>query len=209
MRAILPLVVAAGAGSLGGCVSDGETPPRDAQPERPSVVDWKRGTYDSVRLGDRTNRLTDVLGEPEQRGTDLPVEPIGEDFYEIGGLTNYGSPDIPGGDGSDEELRYRHRVFVAIDDRITSLGTTYDGAQTPEGVGLGDDRSLVKRRYPRAACFTQNEGTEYATYPICRVRVCRGRVLGFGGDPIKSLWLAAETWTGMRRCERPTATRKP
>jgi hypothetical protein len=32
--------------------------------------------------------------------------------------------------------------------------------------------------------------------------VCKGRLLGFGGDPIKSLWLAAETRAGLESCRR-------
>jgi hypothetical protein len=147
---VLPAVLAAGvAVALGSCDSSDE-------PTEVLLLDWKRGTYEGVRLGDHSAKLQRVLGRPEQRGRNESFEPIGEDFYDIGGLTNFGSPDI--------------------------------GA-------VGD--------YAGADCFTQNEGTEYVKYPFCKVRVCAGRLLGFGGDPIKSLWLAAETRTGLRRCRPP------
>jgi len=90
------------------------------------AFDWKRGTYEGVRLGDRTAELRRVLGSPVERGASQPFEPIGE-----------------------------------------------------------------------------NEGTEYATYPLCRVRVCAGRLLGFGGEPIRSIWLAAETKRALTRCREP------
>jgi hypothetical protein len=83
---------------------------------------------------------------------------------------------------------------------VTGWGTTDKRAQTPEGVGVGDSRELVERRYPDADCFIQNKGTEYVPYPICKVRVCKGRLLGFGGEPIRSLWLVAETNTGLKTC---------
>jgi hypothetical protein len=166
------------------------------------LLDWKRGTYEGVRLGDHSAKLQRVLGRPEQRGRNESFEPIGEDFYDIGGLTNFGSPDI-GAVGDFETLRYRRRVFSTDGGTVTAWGTTDPRARTPEGVGIGDEREVVERRYAGADCFTQNEGTEYVKYPFCKVRVCAGRLLGFGGDPIKSLWLAAETRTGLRRCRPP------
>jgi hypothetical protein len=168
-------------------------------PEDPLVFDWKRGTYDGVRLGDDSAQLRRTVGRPLKQGENQPVEPVGEDFYEIGGLTNYDSPPL----GPFTTYRYRHRVYALDGDRVTAWGTTDERAQTPEGVGIGDEQGLVKERYPSADCFIQNEGTEYATYPICKVRVCKGRLLGLGGDPIKSLWLAAETKAGLRRCAAP------
>jgi hypothetical protein len=165
------------------------------------AFDWKRGTYEGLRLGDRTAELRRVLGSPVKRGASQPFEPIGEDFYEIGGLTNFKSPAIPGRRSSI--LRYRRRVFLTTGGLVTAWGTTDARAETPEGVGIGDAQALVERRYPEARCFVQNEGTEYATYPLCKVRVCAGRLLGFGGEPIRSIWLAAETKRALTRCREP------
>ena len=174
-----------------------------SEAEDPLVFDWKRGTYERVRLGDEGARLQRLLGRPPKQGESDPFEPVGEDFYDIGGLTNFGSPAVGKRTGGVAMLRYRRRVFMTTGGLVTAWGTTHERAQTPEGVGIGDEQALVEERYPSADCFTQNEGTEYTTYPLCRIRVCKGRLLGFGGDPIKSLWLAAETKTGMRRCVAP------
>ena len=179
-------MLAAGCGSA---ERDGE---RDAL-----VLDWEQGEFAGIQLGDRDARLRRVLGPPLRRGAAEPFQPIGEDFYAIGGLTNFKSPTI--GRGSDT-LRYRRRVFLTTGGRVSAWGTTDPRARTPEGVGIGDDQALVERRFRHASCATQNAGTEYATYPLCRVRVCAGRLLGFGGDPIRSIWLAAETRRALGRC---------
>jgi len=169
----------------------------------PLVLDWKRGTYHGVRLGDGTTRLIRILGRPQRRGRDEPGLPIGAEACEIGVLTNHASPDIGRRIVDFEELRYEREVFGITGDRVVDWGTTDQRAQTPEGVGVGDSRERVKRVYPRADCFIQNEGTEYAPYPICAIRVCKGRLLGLGGSPIKSIWLAAETKQSLKHCERP------
>ena len=169
-------------------------------PQDTLVLDWQRGTYEGLRLGDDTSALRRALGAPVRRGAEEPFRPVGQDFYEIGGLTNFASPKLATA-ANPTTLRYRHRVFATTGRRITAWGTTDPRARTPEGVGIGDAQQDVERHYPSARCFTQNEGTEYATYPICKVRVCAGRLLGFGGDPIKSLWLAATTRTGLKRCD--------
>jgi hypothetical protein len=198
LRLVGVSLLVTGGVAFGACNSD-EVPAAGGHADEREVLDWERGTYEDVRLGDSTARLVRVLGPPEERGRNEPAEPIGENFYDIGGMTNYASPEIAAA-GAYEVLRYRRRVFNVEGDRVTSWGTTDDRAQTPEGVGVGDSQDLVERRYPNANCFIQNEGTEYTTYPICKIRVCAGRLLGFGGDPIKSIWLAAETKTGLKSC---------
>jgi hypothetical protein len=139
---------------------------------------------------------------PQRPPSNQPLEPIGEDFYDIGGPGYIHLPNIAAA-GKDETLRYRRLVVSVTDGKVTVLGTTDERARTPDGVGVGDSQDLVKERYPRARRFIQNEGTEYTTYPLCKTRVCKGRVLAFGGDPIRSLWLAAETRAGLESCRRP------
>jgi hypothetical protein len=173
------------------------------QPPNSLVVDWKRGAYDGVWLGDDSANVRRMLGRPPKRGRYERFEPIGENFYEIGGLTNFASPDISSGFADFETLRYRRRVFATTGDRITALGTTDPRARTPEGVAIGDNLQLVERRYANADCFIQNKGTHYVNYPLCKVRVCAGRLLAFGGEPIKSIWLAVETTTGLKSCRPP------
>jgi hypothetical protein len=190
-----------GVAGLAACDSGSSPDAEGAESER-REVDWERGRYGRLRLGDSTARVVRVLGEPRKRGLDQPLEPIGEEFHEIGGLTNVRAPRLAG-PGEDDILRYRRLVLATSVGKVSILGTTHDGAGTPEGVGIGDGQDLVESRYPSANCFIQNEGTEYVTYPICKVRVCKGRLIAFGGDPIRSIWLAAETRAGLRTCRRP------
>ena len=189
---------------LGGV--DALRPPVDKHPENPLTVDWRKGTYEGVALRSTSADLIARLGKPEKRGGDEPAEPIGEDYYDIGGPTSFGSPGR--GPSEDETLRFEDRSFFATDGRISGWVTTSERAETPEGVGVGDSRELVKQRYPAADCRTGNEGTEYATFPLCEIRVCSGRLLVFGGDPIKSVWLAAETKKGWGRCLEPTQVKR-
>lgn len=191
------LVLALGVGAL-----DAIRAPVDEHPANPLVLDWRAGTYEGVALRARVSELIARLGPPERRGPDEPSEPIGESYYDIGGPTSFGSPGR--GPSERETLRFDGRAFFVTNGRISGWVTTSKRAETPEGVGVGDSRDLVKQRYPQAACRTGYEGTEYATFPVCEVRVCSGRLLAFGGDPLKSIWLAAETDEGWRSCLRPT-----
>lgn len=195
----MPVFVAA---VLGGC-GDDDAPGSD---RRAVVLDWRAGTYEGVRLGDTRRQLVQTLGRPGARGRYGPNVPLGERSEEIGSLTNYRSPDIGRGLAPFETLRYQRRVFSTTGGSVTSWGTTDPRARTPEGVRIGDERDVVKRRYPKADCFIQNDDSEYAEYPICRIRVCMGRTLSFGGDPIKSIYLAAESKAGLAACRQPTAT---
>jgi hypothetical protein len=191
--------------AVGIGVLDAIRTPVDKHLGNPLIVDWRKGTYEGIALRSSTERLVDELGRPQKRGTNESAEPIGEDYYDIGGPTAFRTPGR--GETKDEALRYKRRAFFATDGRIAGWVTTSQRAETPEGVGVGDSRELIKQRYPQANCYTANEGSEYVTFPLCEIRaVCRGRLLAFGGDPIKSIWLIAETTTGWGRCRRPTQT---
>ena len=73
-----------------------------------------------------------------------------DDYYDIGGPTSFGSPGR--GPSEDETLRYDKRAYFATDGRVSGWVITSERAETPEGVGVGDGRDLVERRYPRADC---------------------------------------------------------
>jgi len=178
--------------------------PIDKHPANPLVVDWRKGRYEGIALRSTTTRVIERLGRPDRRGENEPSSPIGEDYYDIGGPTSFRSP----GDAysTDTKLRFKRRSFFATNGRIYGWVTTSSRAQTPEGVGVGDSRDLVSKRYPEADCHTANEGSEYVTFPLCEVRACSGRLLAFGGDPIKSVWLVAESRRGWGRCLKPTPT---
>jgi hypothetical protein len=172
-------------------------PPVDDTPDDPLVLDPVRGTYRGIALGDRERALVRRVGRPERRGSNEPAEPLGEDYYEVGGPTTH---DIPPGD--EETLRYRELSVFLVRGRVYGWVTTSERAETPEGIGVGDSRALVQERYPDADCYIGNEGTEYVTFPVCEVELCSGRRLVFGGDRIKSVWLIAETRAALRPCAR-------
>jgi hypothetical protein len=175
--------------------------PVDKHPADPIVVDWRRGTVEGVRLGDSEAKAISVLGQPERRGHREPGVPIDEE--EVDGPVNYGSPKIARRIADYSNLRYRRRVLGTIGGRVDEWGSIDPRAQTPEGVGVGDDPELVERRYNGVNCYTVNEGTEYEQYPLCKVRPCKGRLLAFGGDPIKSVWLIATAKIGLKKGCRP------
>ena len=196
------IALALGVGGL-----DAIRPPADEHPDSPLIVDWRKGTYEGIVLGSSSAALIARLGRPDKRGTDEPFEPIGQDYYDIGGPTSFRMPGS--GPSKDEVLRFKERAFFATDGRIAGWVTTSKRAETPEGVGAGDSRDLVKRRYPNANCYTANERSDYPTFPLCEIRACHGRLLAFGGDPIKSVWLIAQTTKGWGPCLRPTQTKHP
>jgi hypothetical protein len=180
-----------------GC---GGSSAEDVSPEHPQIVDWREGTVNGIGLGSATAEVVDAFGAPERRGFQNQASPVGEDFYEIGGPTSFGLPYrkrvFP------DQLGYRNLTMFTARDRVYAWVTTSERAQTREGVGVGDGRMLVERRYPRANCYTANDGTDYATFPLCAVNVCTGRTLYFGADPIRSIWLVAKR-TGLSRCANP------
>jgi hypothetical protein len=181
-------------------------PPRDVTPEDPQVVDWRAGSFDQIALTIGTPAVETVLGAPARSGQDVSSVPVGEDYYEIGGPTSFGAPCMKL-KAPDETLRYQELAVFTCDAKVYGWVTTSERAETSEGVGIGDSRELVKRRYPRADCYVANEGTEYKTFPLCTVRVCEGRALYFGGEPIRSIWLIAQKIEGLDRCLAPEQPR--
>jgi len=187
--------------AIAGCGGDNTPSSRTRDPG--PVLDTVRGTFDGVRLGDPTEDVIRVTGKPGARGPDAPGVPLREDTPM---LTNYGSPktlsdrEILKGRRDFETLRYRHRVYGMTGGRLTSIGVTDPSARTSRGVGIGDPQAEVKGRYPTADCFVQNKDSDYREYPICRIRVCDGRLLGIAGDPVVSMTLAGETKATLTRC---------
>lgn len=198
-RGVAGGIVACVALALGAGGVDAIRPPVDRRPAHPLTVDWRRGTYESVALRSGAGDVVVHFG-PGEGGPEDPIVPAGEDPSEIGGPTSFGVPDRAFG-----VLRYRLHAFFTSAGRVAGWVTTSSRAQTPEGVGVGDAQDVVGLRYPAARCGTANEGSEWATFPLCEVRVCDGRLLAFGGDPIRSLWLVAETARGWGPCLAPTA----
>jgi hypothetical protein len=174
-------------------------PPRDRTPEHPLTLNWRNGRFDGLALRMTTAAAQARLGVPDDSSNRSAASPVGEDYYEIGGPTSFGAPctDL---NYHDQTLRYEHLTVFGCNGSVYGWVTTSDRSQTPGGVGIGDDRVFVERRYPQADCYIANEGTEYATFPLCVVQVCKGRALYFGGEPIKSIWFIAQKLEGLGPC---------
>ena len=84
-------------------------------------------------------------------------------------------------------MRYRGATFHTWRGDVYEVFVTAEGAQTREGVQIGDDLDAAESAYPQLECGTANEGTEYVQYPYCTGRVARGRHVWFGEDPIRSI----------------------
>ena len=154
------------------------------------------GSFRGLRLRDSEGDVRARFGAA--KCSDLsPAQPLGEDYYDIGGPTSY---SIPHGKGPGRacHMRYRQLLVVLFPGGVHGFVTTDPRAQTEDGVGPGDPQSLVLQRYPNARCETANEGTEWTTFPLCTVVVSPGRRLYFGADPIRSIWLIASTRRGLR-----------
>lgn len=57
--------------TLGACDSD-ELTAAGRSSDDVRVLDWERGTYEGVRLGDSVARLIRVIGKPKRRGRNEP-----------------------------------------------------------------------------------------------------------------------------------------
>ncbi|HSI81518.1 MAG TPA: hypothetical protein VK919_12800 [Solirubrobacterales bacterium] len=173
-------------------------PARDVDPDDPLIVDWRKGSLGDVRFGDEIEDVWRAFGRSEPAGPNEPVVPLGEDYYEIGGPTGFGAPP-----GRMETVRYDDHAIFLTGGSVHGGVTTSPRATTPEGVGVGDSREIVERRYPRAHCYVANEGSEYSTFPLCEVRACDRRRLAFGGEPIRSIWLVAVREHAVTQCRDP------
>jgi hypothetical protein len=197
LRAVVRLLIIVGlAAGWSGCGSD---PPRDHTPKNQAVLDWRQGTYDEIALRTKKGDVVRRLGSPVRRGRNEALEPVGQEFDQIGGPDTFDEPR-PERDGTEEVLRYRDRVVLVDYRGVYGWVTTSPRAQTPEGVGVGDALGLVSKRFPGAEC-DDGKGAEHETAAVCDVWLClANRRLVFGGDPIRSVWLLALTAEGLRHC---------
>jgi hypothetical protein len=158
--------------------------PLDRSPEHPVLVDQQNARYRGVTVGDSAEQVRRVLGRPLKKGHDNG--PVGHDFYDDGGPSNW-SP--PGTYKQERNFSYEDVGVLIARGRVYGFVITERDAETREGVGVGDNLAIAKRRYPDMDCDIVNEGSEYATFPACRGRVGPGRYLGFGQDPIRTITL--------------------
>ena len=147
-------------------------------------VQEERGSLQGVALNDVRARVVQELG-PASSEDPSSIAPLGEDFDAIGGPPFIATPG-----SSHETLRYPSASVLLSDGRAYGIVVTDDGAETAEGVGVGDNLALAEERYPTLDCGLARLG-EYRTFPYCGGRVGPRRWLWFGQDPIRSIVLTS------------------
>jgi hypothetical protein len=156
----------------------------DERPARPIRVDPVAGSVASVRLGDTRAKAEARLGPAPPWNDEQSVEPLEEDWNEIGapsGMDYRGTPYV---------LRYPHTTVELENGRVIAIVTAERGARTPAGIGVGDALDAARDAYPALECWdAAREG--FGTYPVCSGRVKAKRWLWFGEDPIRSIAIAS------------------
>jgi hypothetical protein len=171
------LVGAVMAASCAGCGGDGDT----------TVVDPHAATFGATRLGQTAADVRHALGTPLEQGPMLRTLPEGTDPDDIG--TPWVIP-APTDIRSVTVLRYSDTtVLVSPRDGAYAVLGWGDGAETQDGVGVGDSLAAARRRYRGLRCAVRNDGTEHPSYPYCTARI-GGLYVWFGQDPIKSISLS-------------------
>jgi hypothetical protein len=159
---------------------------RDAsdEPSPPVLVDPVAGVADSVRLGDTRAGAVAKLGPAPPWNGDQSVEPLEEDWDEIGAPStmSLSRPYV---------LRYPHTTVELDDGRVVAIVTAERNARTPVGVRVGDALEEARRAYPALRCWDAPAGGGQGTYPVCSGRLRPGRWLWFGEDPIRSISIAS------------------
>jgi len=191
----LLLIAASACGDAARAPATNE-PARDHVPARALTIDTRAGSFRGLQLGDSEADVHERFGAASCSTTSR-AQPLGEDYYDIGGPTYFHEPR-GAQPGRACHMRYRRLVVFMFPGGVHGFATTDPRAQTEQGVGPGDPQALVSQRYPNARCEIANQGTEYATFPLCTVRLRPGRHLYFGADPIRSVWLIASTRRGLR-----------
>ena len=156
-----------------------------AAPAAEVLVDPLAGTVQGVKLGDNEDAVVARLGNAPPWNGDQPVEPLDEDWDEIGppsAMTITGTYDV---------LRYPHTSVELEDDRVIAIITAEKGATTSTGIGVGDDLRSVRAAYPALRCWDAPHAGGHGTYPVCSGQLDSSRWLWFGQDPIRSITLAS------------------
>jgi hypothetical protein len=156
----------------------------DGRPATPITIDPVAGAFAGVRLGDTRAQAEARLGRAPPWNGDQSVEPLEEDWNEIG------APSHMDLSGTPYVLRYPHTTVELENGRVIAIVTAERGARTPTGIGVGDGIEAVRENYPALRCWdAAYEG--FGTYPVCSGRVKAKRWLWFGQDPIRSIAIAS------------------
>ena len=173
---------------------------RAASQDGATILDERTATFEGVRLGATSRQIRRRFGTP-LKSPDGAATPPGVDYYEVGGPTSVRPPrslSRTANGRASGSVRYRETAWLIEGGRSYGVMTVAAGTRTRAGVTIGDAADQVTDRYAGARCRTANEGTEYATFPLCEALVRPGVRLYFGGDPIKSIWLVVTGDAAMR-----------
>jgi hypothetical protein len=186
--------------ALTGC---GDASPDRAASERGTrIVDETTAEFGGIRLGSTSEQIRRRFGSP-LKSPDGASTPPGVDYYEVGGPTSVQPPPtLTARARSGGSVRYRDTAWLVEGGRSYGVMTVAPDARTRAGVQISDAAERVMDSYPGARCRTANEGTEYATFPLCEAQPRPGVHLYFGGDPIKSIWLVITGDAAYRRLQR-------
>lgn len=94
-------------------------------------------------------------------------------------------------------MRYRGVTYLTVGGRIYGFVVTQRDAHTNRGVSVGSPLHKLRQAYPEAACSTIEQGIEPHEYPMCKVEVGAGRSMWLGGDPVRTITLAATSRRGL------------
>jgi hypothetical protein len=174
-------------------------PPRHRRRTHPKTLDIGRGRYAGVRIGDTRQAALGIAGPLPKQPHDGASMPLGSDFYDDGGPSNWRPPGS--GRHAPRDLRYRTMSFLAgttARPQVYGFIITDRHAQTSKGVGIGDTLAYARKLYPRLQCDIVNQDSEYATFPACRARLGPHRYLGFGQNPIRTIILMTVPFDGAK-----------
>lgn len=150
------------------------------------TFDLRAGTFEGVGIGDTPDEVRGAFGEPsasDEQGS----QPSGADRFR--GPTWFRSwPDPDPGSGFVPPPVYRYPHVAFFDDgqeRISVVMVIAPGAETLEGVAIGDPLDSVDDIYP-VRCG-EEFGAGEPPYPACVGRLGAERWVWFGGDPIENI----------------------
>ena len=156
-------------------------------------VDELRGAIRGVEIGSSKATVARWFGSYGGTPTAYPSEPLdADDQHDTGGPWSVvtGPHHLgPGGlRGEQVTLRYPGAAFFVHNDRVFGFLISAKGARTSKDVGIGDRLRRIRSAYPQLTCAGAIHGDTSATQaPRCSGLTAQGRLLYFGGDPVRSI----------------------
>lgn len=159
--------------------------PLDVTPSHPLAIDLAHQSFDGVAIGDPAGRIQARLGRAVVGRLGSSVNsmlPLGA-TYEVNGdppplLANISAV-----------YRYPGVAYLVAHGRVVAIVITDPSAQTPAGVGPGDNIAIAHSRYPGLACGFDSSA-EPRGLPNCTGRL-DGHPIWISEDPIGNITLTS------------------